>query len=373
MIKPPEGPSSCDIFIIAGEPSGDLHGSSLIQTLLNQKKDLIIGAVSGPKMRQHKIKTYFQSESLEVMGFTDVFFALPRILKLFFSLRKKILELNPKAVVTIDYPGFNLALCKSLRNSGYKGKLIHYICPSIWAWKKHRINKMEKCLDLLLTILPFETDLFLNSSLKACYVGHPLVEARTQFNPSKNFRECFGFTKEEKILAIFPGSRKQEISKNLPLMLKAAEQLRRKDPKLRIAISKGHPNSPGTIPSSFTYDLMNNAHVAIAKSGTITLELALFQVPTIVVYAINKFDYWIAKSLLKIKTNFISLPNIILNQQLFPELYGPTFCLLLLSEELTKLWFQPDEVKHECQKIFSKLGNQNANVEAAQRILDSIL
>ena len=152
--------SPIDLFISSGEPSGDLQGSLLIEALLKERSSIRIGAVAGPRMRRLPIEPYFEMEQLSVMGFIDVIAAIPHLIRQFFQIRNKILELNPKAVVCIDYPGFHLRLEKSLRKKGYRGKLIHYISPTVWAWGKKRIPQMEKTLDLLLTIFPFEKKCF---------------------------------------------------------------------------------------------------------------------------------------------------------------------------------------------------------------------
>ena len=198
-----------DLFISAGELSGDLHGAKLVEELLKAHPKLKIAAVAGPKMRAMKIKPYFRMETLSVMGFVDVFFSLHKIIKQFYAVRRKILELQPKAVLLIDYPGFHLRLAESLKKKGYQGKIIHYICPTVWAWGKKRIFQMAKNLDLLLTIFPFEPQYFSKTNLPVRYVGHPLI---SQMQPT--------ILERKKILALFPGSREAQIEKNLPLQLK---------------------------------------------------------------------------------------------------------------------------------------------------------
>ena len=164
-----------DLFIATGEMSGDLHGAKLIHELLALQPNLQIGAVAGPKMRELPITEFFPMESLRVMGFIDVFLALPKLARQFFAIRNQILKLNPKAVVFIDYPGLHLRLARSLRKKGFKGKLVHFICPTVWAWGKKRIPQMGKTLDLLLTLFPFEKKCFAHTKLPVQYVGHPLA------------------------------------------------------------------------------------------------------------------------------------------------------------------------------------------------------
>lgn len=366
-----------DLFIVAGEPSADLHGAKLIEELLRLRPNLKISAVAGPRMRQHPIEVLFPMENLQVMGFIDVLAALPRIAKQFFSIRRKILELNPKAALFIDYPGFNLRLERSLRRKKYKGRLIHYISPSVWAWGKKRIPLMAQTLDLLLTFFPFEKKYFSSTSLRVEYVGHPLS---SQIPPS------FSKTKDEPILALFPGSRDAEISRNFPLQLAAAKEILLRDPEAKIAVSIAQSSQESLLrslaqetpldfyPSSKNYELMRSAKAAIATSGTVTLELALHSVPTVVNFAIRPMDLFLAQRIFRIHLPFYCIVNIILSRCLFPELFGSNLNEKSLSFWIEKLWFDEKmrgEAKAGCRELREALGDLNASQEAA-RLLISI-
>ena len=355
--------SNIDLFLLAGEPSGDLHGAALIRELLILDPTLRIAAVAGPRMRALPIECIEPMESLSVMGFIDVAKSLPKLMRLFFSLRDKILSLSPKAFIGIDYPGFNLRMHTSLRKQGYLGKQIHYICPTVWAWGKKRIPKMESSLDLLLTLLPFEPDCFAHTSLKAEYVGHPLTEPIAHFRPDPTFRARLGFARTDKILALFPGSRAKEIERNLPLMQQAAKSI--VDPHLRVVISQD-------LPPEENYNLMRNAHLALAKSGTIALELALHKTPTLVQYAIRPLDVFLATKLFRINLPYYALPNLILQKEVFPELFGPRLTPEALARHAKTLWF--DETKRQqvidtASELWGILGQNSASRTAAERIL----
>lgn len=357
-----------DLFIASGEMSGDLHGAKLIEELLILRPSLKIGAVAGPKMRKLPIREIFPMENLRVMGFIDVLLALPKIIRHFFFIRNQILELSPKAVVLIDYPGFHLRMERSLRKKGYKGKLIHYICPTVWAWGKKRIPLMAENLDLLLTIFPFEKSCFANTKLPVQYVGHPLTQAVTQFQPSGKF--------QGKILGLFPGSRKTEIERNLPLQLKAARRLKELDPSLQIAISKTQfdlnvPDALIVEPEDH-YELMKASHLAIATSGTVTLELALHGTPTVVNFAIKPMDCWIAQNIFKIHLPFYAMPNIIAKKAVFPELFGPNLTEENLFFWAKKLWSDPElrnRCLEGCKEMSHSLGTKKAALEAAEAVL----
>lgn len=357
-----------DLFIATGEVSGDVHGAKLIEELLKLRPFLKIGAVAGPKMRELPIEEFFPMERLCVMGFLDIVPALPKLIRSFFAIRNKILQLNPKAVVCIDYPGFHLRLERSLRKKGYRGKLIHFICPTVWAWGKNRISLMAKTLDLLLVIFPFEKKCFSSTSLSTRYVGHPLAPHIAQFEPKKKF--------PGKILAIFPGSRKTEIERNLPIQLKIAKRLQTVDPELQIAVSKTQHeiNAPGSLIASSeeSYDLMCSSHLALATSGTVTLELALHAVPTVVCFAIGKFDLFLAQKIFRINLPFYAMPNIVLNEQVFPELFGPNLNEENLLFSAQKLLLDADarqKCLEGCKRVQKILGLETASFNAAQSIL----
>jgi lipid-A-disaccharide synthase len=306
-------------------------------------------------------------EDLQVMGFIDVLRAFPKIFKLFKRLRKHLLASPPDILLTIDYPGFNLALARSLRKRGFPGKICHYICPSVWAWGKNRIPKMEDTLDALFVTFPFEEHLFNSSKLDVHYVGHPLVRsvAKQQSPP-------IDIDPKLRVLALFPGSREKELHRNFPLQLKVISRLLDFYPDLFLVISVSQPRfslildqltknqhfKKGSrvlfVDASQNGALMKRADLAIAKSGTINLELALHHVPTIVTYGIGPLDLLIAKNLLRICLPHYSLPNIIAGDQIYPELIGPRFTEEALFNEANHFLSDPknlDSCREKCVKL----------------------
>lgn len=358
-----------DLFVLAAEPSADLHGAALIQKLQQTHPQLNIAAVSGPRMRSLPIQTIFPMEHLQVMGFLDVLAALPKIVRHFYFLRNKILELNPKAVVCIDYPGFNLRLERSLRKKGYFGKLIHYICPTVWAWGKNRIPLMAQNLDLLLTLFPFEKTCFQKTSLPVQYVGHPLTAKISKTS-----------SRRESLLGIFPGSRKTEIERNFPLQLKIARRLVSLDPTLKIGVSLAQSDLAlstefEVFPPEKTYELMSRCRLALATSGTATLELALHETPTVVNYAIRPLDVFIAQKIFSINLPYYCIVNIIANETIFPELFGPNLTEQNFYLEAKKLLLDPiaqSRCLSGCKKIRTLLGETHASQEAAKAILELV-
>jgi lipid-A-disaccharide synthase len=374
-----------ELFLFAGEPSADLCGAELILALKKQKPNLTIFGVGGPHMRKAGLNCIIPMEKFLVMGFVDVFFALPRIARLFFSLRSTILKERPKVALFIDYPGFNLRMEKSLRKKGFKGKLCHYICPSVWAWGKKRIPQMARTLDLLLCILPFEPALFADTPLRALFIGHPLIE-RLKHHPYKKERL---FPADKRVVALFAGSRHKEIRRNLPLHLLVAKELSELYDNLLFAISLPHPRFEEFIraeikkhhlekqcelvPQEDSYDLMKECEMAIAKSGTVTLELALHCAPTVVTYAISPLDLFIAKDLLRIRLPHYSLANITAGRTLFPELIGPNFTrehLLNACHYFLKSEDAREECRRGCNETITRLKEKSASATAAKTLCE---
>ena len=279
------------------------------------------------------------------MGFVGILSSLPRLIAQFFKIRNQILRKNPKAALFIDYPGFNLRLERSLRKKGFQGKIIHYVCPTVWAWGKGRIALIEENVDLLLCLFPFEKTYFSNKRLQVEYIGHPLankIESTSQMRAN--------------ILAIFPGSRVQEIKKNLKIQLQAAKEIQKQDPSAEIAISISQENKRALIeqivkdfpcklvPPDESYSLMKRARIALATSGTVTLELALHKTPTIVNYAINRLDQFLAQKIFRINLPYYCIVNIIADREIFPEFFGSQLKEKAFCDAAKNLWTFPKTI-----------------------------
>jgi len=360
-----------DLFILAGEMSGDQLGASLMQELFYQFPKLKVVGIGGPKMVRTGLDLFFPMEELQVMGFIDVLRALPRILPLFKKTVREILKIQPKVIVTIDYPGFNLRLIKRLRKEGFKGKICHYVSPSVWAWGKKRVQELADCADLLLTILPFERSYFASTKLRVEYVGHPLAEMMDFSAKPRN----------PHLIVLFPGSRAQEIKRHLPLFLRLIDQLRKELPCLEYVVSlsqeryrfllQGLPKGVSLATKEELQCL--SPSFAIAKSGTIALELALQRIPSVIVYALSRIDYLLAKYVLKISLPFYSLPNLILGERVFPELIGFPLDFHQLVEEVKKIITDKtlqDRCQKQCIKVANLLRVEDGVYKAAQAILN---
>lgn len=381
-----DGTLSAHLFLVCGERSGDLHGSTLVKALISKSKNLHLSGVAGPQMRREGVVPFLEMERFEVMGFSDVLAALPRLFRYFYKIRKHVMQQKPEAVVLIDFPGFNLRLAKTLRKSGYKGKIIQYISPTVWAWGRKRIETMSQSLDLLLSIYPFETK-FLNS-LNTCYVGNPIVEYVQKHQYDHRWKEKLKIPVSKRLIALFPGSRGGEVKRNLPIMLEAAAQYREKYPDALFAISSLHADVAKIleakqfssslreafvlIPSEYNYELMHEARSALAKSGTVCLELALHGIPTVVVYQLSSLNRFIAKRFLKLSLPYYCIVNILSEKQVYPELIEEKLTVAKLLQQL-QLIDNNESVRQTCTAacadLAQHLGNSTAGAAAADQIV----
>lgn len=368
-----------DLFILACEPSADRLGASLLQKL--SSSSLSISGVMGPQMRALGYSSFLPMEDFMVMGFIDLLPAFPRLMQKFFQLQRFLLRAQPKKTLFIDYPGFNLRLERSLRKKGFSQTMIHFVSPSVWAWGKKRADLLAQSVDHLCTLFPFEPAFYAHTSLPVTYVGHPLASLLQSYSYPVDIFSTYSLEKSWPILTLFPGSRSEEIQKNFPIQWKVAQKIQKEFPPIHLAISYANEarkkeiltkigTSPVILfPSSQNYEWMKQSHLAIATSGTISLELALHEVPSIITYGMRSFDVFLAKHFFRIRLPFYCIANILLNQELYPELFGP-----YLTEE--NLWIQTkhlfchrtarEKQKKLCQKVKDLLQIKDPAEEVSQ-------
>ncbi|MBS0634441.1 MAG: lipid-A-disaccharide synthase [Verrucomicrobia bacterium] len=309
-----------NICIFAGETSADLYSAMLLVELRKKLPTARFWGVGGPSSKG-LINVVIPMEKFQVMGLSDVLKALPRLARCFFQLAGMIMKKNPDMVIIIDQPSFGIKLAKQLRKKGYRGKIVQFVAPTVWAWKKERADEMAKHFDLLLTLFDFEPDYFAHTSLKTVFVGHPIVELIAKDNS-----QSLVLDPDRPVLAIFPGSRPAEIGRNLPKQLEAAKIYCESHPTTQIAVvaSCDLPQHVIKVPFNARYELMKKCHLAIAKSGTVTLELALHKVPTVVTYELSWLNYLMARYVMKVdKMAFFSIVNILAGYELFFERIKP--------------------------------------------------
>ena len=357
--------SSQRIFLLAGEKSGDLLGAKLLDCLINDLPDYSFEGVGGVEMRARSFHSILKSEDFETIGFIDVLFSFFKIRRQFSIVKQHILQTKPQAVVLIDYPGFNLKLAQLLRKHGFKGKIIQYVCPTVWAWGKHRIQQMAERFDLLLTIYPFEHNCFKETSLSVRYVGNPIQENIANHHYDSDWTRLFGIKNSGHMIGIFPGSRKKEIELNLPYLIHAAEKIKKEDPAATFVLSCAHDKVISIIhgllqtnilklnqdlfllPKGYSYELMKDCRSAIAKSGTVCLELALHECPTVVIYKLSRLNRFIAKYLLKIRLPYYCIVNILKQGEVFPELIEKGLTKQNLYRQLKRI-YSDAEARNSC-------------------------
>jgi lipid-A-disaccharide synthase len=366
-------------YIIAGEASGDLHGSNLIKALRKEDAHATIRFWGGDLMEKAGGTLVKHYKELAFMGFAEVLFNLKTILNNISFCKKDIEQFQPDVIIFIDYPGFNMRIAEWAKKK--KIPTHYYISPQIWAWKENRIKNIKRDFDKLYVILPFEKDFYEKKHhFPVEFVGHPLIDAihnRTKVNES-NFRKEHHLD-ERPIIALLPGSRKQEISKLLHEMLAIVNDF----PKYQFVIA-GAPGQDYVFYKQFltnkavhfisnkTYDLLSVAHAALVTSGTATLETALFKVPEVVCYKGNWFSYQIAKRIITLK--YISLVNLIMDEEVVTELIQNDCNSKKIKSELTKILDEKHRkiLIEKYNLLEEKLGGEGASEKVAKLIVADI-
>ncbi len=350
-------------FILAGESSGDLHGSNLMHAIKQKDPNAEFLGFGGDRMENQGCKLIKHANDLSFMGFAEVAMNIRSIFDNFSLAKEGMKAFQPDRVILIDYPGFNLRMAKFAKEEGFH--VSYYIAPQVWAWKAGRTKQLKAYCDQVLVILPFEESFLRNHGVDAEFVGHPLIDALEN--------DLTQALDQEVDLALLPGSRKQELKRILPVMLEAVES-----EGLRAHIAQ----APGMNPSSYpnlgsnslvkagTYALLRSSRRALVTSGTATLETALLGIPQAVCYKTSPVSYAIGKRLVKVK--YISLVNLIFDKEVLPEYIQGDCNLKNLKTALTNLNREDYRMKMQDQykALREKLGGKGASERAAQRILE---
>ena len=364
-------------YIISGEASGDLHASNLAKHLFLTDKQAQIRAWGGDLLRNQGAEVVKDYKDLAFMGFVEVALNLRTILNNLEFCKKDILSYKPDVVVLLDYPGFNLRIAKFLHKQGIK--TFYYISPQVWAWHKSRVKDIKKFVDEMFVILPFEKEFYAKHHMNVHYLGHPLLDHVKNTAVNSDFKEKNNLDCRP-IIAILPGSRKQEILRMLPVMLDVSGKI--KDYQFVIAGVEHHRDLYASLSQGFevqivfnqTYNLLSNSYAAMVTSGTATLETALFNVPQVVCYEGNYISYLIAKNLIK-GINYISLVNLIADKEVVKELIQHEMNTKNLLHELQLLLGDTprrNEMLEDYKLIQQRLGNGNASEQIAGMMVDIV-
>jgi lipid-A-disaccharide synthase len=370
------------VLIIAGEASGDLHGSSLIEEMKKINKNIEPFGIGGDKMLDAGLEAIYHIKDMAFLGFAEVIKHLPFIKKVQKNILDEVEKRNIKLAVLIDYPGFNLSIAKKLKKRGVE--IIYYISPQIWAWGKGRIKKIKRLVDKMLVIFPFEEELYKSHGVNCTYVGHPLIAQlkNYEFLSKEELFKKFNLDVNKEILLIMPGSRKQEIENIFTQALAAAEKITEKynlqtviacAQNLNETIFGLNANNNNKVIKGNTYELLKYSKIGIIKSGTSTLEAGIFSLPSVVIYATSTVTYFIARSLVKIKN--IALANIVAGETIFEELIQKQVnpnSIFQASAALLDNNNRYNSIKNRLAIIKEKLGNLNASKNAADIILNRL-
>ena len=336
---------SLHIALLAGEASGDLLGAPLLQALRERLPHARFSGVGGPAMQAAGLHSLTDMERLSVMGLVEVLRHLPDILAAERALLAHWAADPPDVFIGIDAPDFNLRIARALHARG--GRTVHYVSPSLWAWKEKRIHKIRRCIDLMLCLFPFETAVYDKHGVAAVCVGHPLRD-RLRMVPAAEARAALGLPLQARILGLFPGSRRGEVRRLLPVFLETWQRLQAADPALQAVLSLRQPPDKAsaallaTLPHVHRFDadsatLMAASDALLLASGTITLEAALLNRPMVVAYRVHPVSAALARALKLLKINRFSLPNLLAGADIVPECMQEECNPARLAAELTPL------------------------------------
>ena len=366
-------------YIIAGEASGDLHGSNLIKELKKLDRNYSFRCWGGDLMNEQTNNLAKHHKDYSYMGFLEVFLNLYRIIKNISFCKSDILKYNPDIIIYIDFPGFNLRIAEWAKKNGFKNH--YYISPQIWAWKESRIKLIKKVVDKMYVILPFEKKFYKEKhNFDVSFVGHPLMDEISKRNSEDTSKLSQKISKDKTIL-LLPGSRDQEIKKLLPIMLSVVSEFEDYKfiigaaPSQKLSIYQDYiKDSNVEIIQNKTYELLKNCTAAIVTSGTATLETALFKVPQIVCYKSSWTTYLIGKILLK-NLNYISLVNLIANKLIVKELIQNACSKKNLIKELNIILEKEERAKiiSNYNKLENSLGGRGASNKTAKIIYNYLV
>jgi len=364
------------LYIIAGESSGDGHAAVLMSELLAMAPNIEFYGAGGPKMREVGGSHIFDWTQEAVVGLWDVLMKYPYFREQFYRIYREIIELQPSAVIFVDYPGFNLRLARYLHRKGFPGKKIYYISPQVWAWNRGRIPRMSRFLDLMLCIFPFEKPLYEASGLRTEFVGHPMLAQLETRRISAN--------RDQKLVGLLPGSREREVRRILPAMLAAATLLKQRDREMRFEVSAasakmtvliekiaaacgfiGVPISVGNAAS-----LMQRAAVGMVASGTATMEASFFRFPFVLIYKVSWLTFIPGRLLVRVQ--HLGMPNILAGRTMIPEFIQHQARPEAITDAVWEL-YSNESLRASMIQVMGEVVLQLTEIEAGHRAAEVVL
>ena len=367
-------------YIIAGEASGDLHASNLIAEIKKKDPKAEFRGFGGDLMKKEGLDLVKHYRTMAFMGFVEVAVNLRKVLGNIALCKKDLAAYKPDAIILVDYPGFNFRIADFAHQQGFK--VFYYISPQLWAWKRRRVRKIQKSVDKMLVILPFEEEFYKRYGVDVTYVGNPLLDELAKFGNGNRsiFLRRNSLGEKREIIALLPGSRKQEVKRTLPVMIKTASHF--PDYQFVVAgvssLDKSlYKDIMGKSDVFFvenqTYDLLQNSSAALVTSGTATLETALFSIPEVVCYKATDFSYRLAKWMIKVK--FISLVNLIMDREVVKELIQGDLNEDNLAKELDQLLHNGKRQRRlleDYEELKGRMGDAGASEKAAEVIIGAL-
>jgi len=372
------------ILLVAGEVSGDLQGSHLVEAIQSIDPEIQFFGVGGEGLKRAGMRLLQDSQSLSVVGITEVFIKLGSILKALRTLKRSLERERPDLVILIDFPDFNLRLARIAHRKGIP--ILYYISPQVWAWRPGRVKLIARLVKKMVVLFPFEVPLYEAAGVDVEWVGHPLLDIVKPALSKEMAFQKFGLDPERRTVGLLPGSRVHEIERLLPSLLASAELLQKEIPDLQFVIPLAPGISGATLSSQmnsisvpvkvvegFTYDVMNLCELLITASGTATLEGAILGKPMIIIYKVSFSSYWIGRALVRV--NHIGLPNLVAEKEIAPEMIQKDVHPQRIVEEAFRILRDPlvsRKMTESMGEVRQKLGEPGAAQRAA-RIVHSML
>jgi len=366
------------IMIIAGEASGDLHGSNLVRAMHEIDPAVRFYGIGGVRMEEAGVNLVARSSDMAVVGLTEVISRLPRILKVFFNLRKDLAESPPDLLIPIDYPDFNFPLASAAKKRGVR--VFYYISPQVWAWRKGRIGKMKKIVDRMAVIFPFEKDFYAREGMEVSFVGHPFLDTVHIESPREEVLRRLGLEAGCRTIGILPGSREGEVRRILPDMLGTARILSQRLSPVQFLLPVADTlseefirNIAGALPVKLAlakdriYDAIGAMDVAMVASGTATLETALLGTPMIIVYRVSPLTYAVGRLLVDV--DHIGIVNIIAGKAIVPEFIQGDVVPEKMADAIVQILSDEKkygEIKENLSRVREKLGQPGASRRVAE-------
>ncbi len=365
------------VLLVAGEVSGDLHGSHLVEAIQSIDPEIQFLGVGGEGLKRVGMEVLYPSQSLSVVGITEVFFKVRAILKALQGLKKSMDREKPDLVILIDFPDFNLRLAKIAHRRGIP--ILYYISPQVWAWRPKRIHLIARLVKKMIVLFPFEVPLYEAAGVDVEWVGHPLLDiVKPTLSRERAFQQ-FGLDPNRRTVGLLPGSRIHEIERLLPPLLASAHLLQEEIPDLQfvIPLAPGLPKTllspwmknvsvPVKVVEGFTYDVMNLSELLIAASGTVTLEAAILGKPMIIIYKVSLPSSWVARALVRL--DHIGLVNLVAEKEIAPELLQRDANPQRISDEALRILRDPllsRKMVESMGEVRQKLGEPGATQRAA--------